>query len=119
MELIDVANKIEEKIMLLESGRKLLQPRAESRANTIGAYEKKLGIVIMQLKNGIKFNLDGVDIENPQTTIVEKVARSICFQEKIDMELAEAEYKNAVKGLDCIMAELNGHQSINRHLDRR
>ena len=119
MEIIAVANEIENRIKMLETGRKQLQIRSARRADTIGQYEKVLGVTIMRLKNGVEFTLDDVEISNPPATITERIARAICFQAKIDMEQAETEYKNAVKGLECIQAELNGYQSIFRFLDSK
>jgi len=119
MEIIEIAEEIERHIKLLEVGRKDLQRRSDKRADAIGAYEKQIGITMMKLKNGISFILEDVEIINPPTTTTEKIARAICFKEKIDMEKADTEYKLAVKGLDCIQAELNGYQSINRHLSSK
>jgi len=50
---------------------------------------------------------------------MEKIAKGICYQEKLNMELAEAQYKNAIVGMSAIQAELNGFQSIYRHLEQR
>ena len=117
MEILKVAEDIERTIGQLKAGRLQLGPRAQNRAETIGRYEKNLGITMMKLRNGVKFVLDNVEVFDPPATCIEKIARAICFQEKIDMELADTQYKNASKGLDCLRAELNGYQSINRHLD--
>jgi hypothetical protein len=119
MDVIKVSTEIEHKIAELEKGRQLLQGRAERKAQTIAHYDKRLSIVIIQLKNGVEFIMDEQAIKDPPATFTEKIARGICWQERLDMEQAEAEYKNAVVGMDALMAALNGWQSINRHLETK
>ena len=106
MEAIQVAQKIEQKINLLEKARQQLQPRAKKKAETISDYEKILSQTILRLKT------EG----SLPATLIEKVARGECWKARLDMELADAQYTNAIKGLAAIVAELNGWQSINRHL---
>jgi len=115
-EILQIAQQIQSKITLLEKGRLLLSERADAKATTMGMYDKKLAVTIMKLKNGVEMTLEDETIKDPPTTIVDKIARGICYQEKIDMELATAQYKNATEGLSCIQAELNGLQSKNKYL---
>lgn len=108
--------RIEEKIKLLELGRKELEPRAQRKATSIGEYDRKIAGVVMKLKNGVSFVFDGETIKDPPVTIIEKIAKGICFQEKINMELAEAQYKNVIEGIKAIEAELNGLQSMRKNI---
>ena len=119
MDIIKVADKIEAYIEQIEKCKDALRTRSDARAEAIGAYEKQLGITIMKLKNGIEFTLDDTTIKEPPVTITERVARAICFQEKITMEQTETEYKNLTKGIDAFMACLNGWQSIYKHLPEK
>ena len=119
MELYQVATKIEEKIKTLELGREVLKERAEEKARTISNYDKQMAITLIKLKNGVEFDLDGNKVKNPLATISEKIAKGICFQEKLDMELGEAAYKNAIVGMQAISSELNAYQSIFRHLEEK
>lgn len=119
MELIKVAELIEQRIRLLERGRQTLQERAERKAETIATYEKRIAVVMIELKNGVEMMWEEQTIKNPPATLIEKIARGICWQEKLEMEKCEAEYRNAIAGLSCIQAELNGFQSINRFLEER
>lgn len=118
MELIQVSKAIQEKILELSRGRNELKNRAKKKAENIANYERCLAIMMLKLKNGEEIEFDGEKIKNPQTTIIEKLARGICWREKLAMEQAEAEYKNAIVGMKAIEAELNGFQSINRYLDK-
>ena len=117
MELKNVQDAIREYIGELKKGRKELQRRADRKAETIGGYERVLAKTIMTLRNGVEMELDGERIKDPPATTTERIARGICFQAKIDMEQADAEYKNAIEGMRAIQAELNGWQSIGRHQD--
>ena len=117
MEVLEVASRIETKIKLLEKGRGQLQELASRRAVKIAQYDCQLGITIIKLRNGVAMKAGGETVKDPPATTTEKIAKAICWQERLDMEQADAEYKLAVKKLDCVQAELNGYQSINRYLD--
>ena len=116
MELQVVAQEIVNKIKLLEEGRNMLAAKAQTKANTIANYDRAFAKTIIKLNNGVEFDLDDVKIQNPKTILMDKITKGICWQERLAMELADAEYKNAISSLDCLKTELNGYQSINRHL---
>lgn len=116
MELTKVSEAIEQRIRLLEQGRKKLQEIATNKAKTISDYEKAIALTLMKLKNDVSMELEGELIQKPPASIMEKVARGICWKEKLDMEKADADYRCAITGMNAIEAELNGFQSINRYL---
>jgi hypothetical protein len=109
MDIIQVAKDIEGRIDTLTKGRAGLEQRAVDKANSISAYDKALKIEILKLKDGGKL----------PATLIEKVARGTCHKERLAMELADAMYKIQSIKLTVIQAELNGFQSIYRHLDTR
>jgi len=120
MDAIDVtsiADKIKEKVALLEEGRKQLRDKAHYKAETISNYERRLAIVLIRLKNGEPLSLEGNVIEKPPATTTEKIAKGICWEDKLALETAEAEYKLTLAKMQAIQAELNGYQSIYRHLE--
>ena len=94
-----------------------IKNRAKARAETISNYERQISVTIIKLKNGVRFEVDGEEIQNPPVTIIEKIAKGICYESKLDMELAEGEYKSLITNIETVKAELNGLQSINRHLE--
>lgn len=116
METVKLSQLIEDKIKLLEAGRKELKTRAERKAETIAEYDRRMAITMIELKNGVEVMWEGQKIQNPPATIIEKIAKGLCWQSKLEMEKAEAFYKNAIVGLHTITAELNGLQSVNRYL---
>ena len=116
-DLIEIKTKILKATDLLAKMRVEIKARAERKAKAISNYDKALAVTIIGLKNGKKMILDGEEIEKPPTTILEKIAKGICYKEKLELEEAEALYKSLISNIDSLKAELNGYQSINRHLD--
>jgi hypothetical protein len=114
MELQKVSEEILNKIHLLEIGRKELKSRGLNKAMHSAEYEKVIGITMLKLKNNSIKTYEEYPCENLPATLIEKVARLICWEHKLNMDTAEVEYKNAVVGIHAIESELNGFQSINR-----
>lgn len=112
MDNIDIQRAIENKISLLEKMRTQLQNRAETKAKTSSDYDKAIAICILKLKNGQLMELDGEKIQDPATTIIEKIAKGICWKEKLEMEKGEQLYKALTSSIECVKSELNGLQSI-------
>jgi len=107
MDIKNIADEIEKKIRELELGRKIIGERAEKKAIAIAGYDKALAIKIITLKN-----------EGTPLSIVDKIARGECWQEKLEMEKAEGMYRAATSNIQSICAELSGWQSIFRFLDK-
>jgi len=116
MDLIDVTEKIKEKIRELDDQRNLLEEYSQTKAVTSAEYDKELAKTIILLKNGKEFDLDGVKILNPLTTITEKIAKGICWEQALNKDIAESKYKNQTELIEIIKAQLNGYQTIQRHL---
>lgn len=106
-DIVSYARKIEARIELLAIGRKELQKKAENKAGATGQYDKNLAIAIIRLKEEGKF----------PATLIEKIAKGECSSDRVAMELAEAEYRLTSTKMQAIQAELNGYQSIFRHLE--
>lgn len=117
MDVIKTRDAIESLINQLEKAKAQIKDRGKRKAETLAEYDKQLAITIIKLKNGVKFKLGDVETMDMPATIIEKTAKGICFQEKLDMETADAEYKSLITYIEVTEAQLNGFQSINRHLD--
>ena len=117
MELLKVAKLIEDKIKLLEAGRKELKERAENKAKTSSTYDKQLARNILMLKNSDEEILwQDQKFTKLPVTLVEKVAKGFVFQEAMDRDLADLQYRNACIGMNSLQAEISALQSINKHL---
>lgn len=111
----DVSISIQEIIKQLETAKKHIRERSEKKAETSAHYDKAITSVLIGLKNGKSYELDGVAIANPPASIMDKLARGICWQEKLNMDLAEAEYKSLLTGIEIAQSQLMGWQSIYKY----
>lgn len=116
MDVITVAKRMNHRINALEKARENLQSLASLKAESIALYERVLAVTIIRIKNGMEVELDGRHITNPPVTIMERIARGICWEEKLAMEKAEAMYKAEIVSMSALAAELNGYQSINKYI---
>ena len=89
-----------------------LKPLAEIRATALSIYDKQIALTLIQLKNGIEFEIDGIKIVNPAVSVSEKMAKGICYKEKFNMEVADTGYKSLRSRMDCLRASLLGCQSM-------
>ncbi len=117
MEVVDVAQAIVGKIKDLAYARKQFMSLAEDKAKAISAYDKAVAIAIAKLRNGVTLTIDGESIAEPPATSLGKLAHGYCWEERLNMELATDKYRNAMKIAEVLMVEMNGYQSINRHID--
>ena len=117
MELTNIAKTITERILELRTARDELKNMGEAKAQTIAEYDKAMATTLVKLKNGVSFQVDNTTIANPPATIMDKIARGICWKEALEKERAEAGYKSLITAINAIQSEINAYQSINRHLD--
>lgn len=104
MEAIDVAKKINMKIVELESMKTELPVLARKKVDSMAVYEKAIACETITLQ------------ANNPVSIIEKLAKGKCADLKAAADLAESMYKNCLKIIDITEAQLNGYQSINRYL---
>ncbi len=116
MELLKTSEEIRTKIDALEALKAELPGLSEEKAKTESDYEKAIAITIIRLINGGEFTLDEQKIKNPPNAMLDKIAKGICWQQKLNMDTADMKYRNTLKIVDITEAQLNGFQSINRHL---
>jgi len=116
-DIIRTKEKIEALINSLQGAKKELKARGEKKAETIANYDKVLALTILKMKNGIIKEFEGANITDPPATILEKLAKGYCWQERLELEKADAAYKSLITYIDVTEAQLNGYQSINRHLE--
>ena len=107
MEPLQVAEEILKKVRLLEKGRGKISALATAKAKTLVEYKKQVAIAILKLR------ADGTP-----TTILDKAiyAEPLVQDALYASEMAEVQYKALLVKMDAVKAELNGFQSLNRHL---
>lgn len=116
-DIITIAEQITKKNQEIDLIRREIRQRGEDKATTESEYDKVIAVTLIKLKNGYAFELDGNTIQNPATTIMEKLAKGICWHEKLNMEKADANYKSIISNLEAAKSQLNALQSLNKHLD--
>lgn len=115
-DVITIARRMNDRIKLLADARASVKALASGKAQAICEYEKKLAITTIRIRNGMEVELDGYHISNPPVSIIEKIAKGICWQEKLKMDTAEGLYKAEIVCMSSLAAELNGLQSINKYI---
>lgn len=106
MEVIEVAKRIEGIISEIGKCRRQIETKGIARAKAMSNYDMRIQIAIVTLREEGKF----------PATLIDRIARGICAKDKEDMEIAESNYKACISNLNALMAQLNGYQSIYRHL---
>lgn len=107
MEVVVVAQRIEKLISEIGKTRRQIEEKGRNRAAAITDYDKRIEIAIVTLREQGKF----------PATLIEKIAKGVCSPERYAMEVAESDYRACVSNLEALKAQLNGYQSIYRHLD--
>ena len=113
----DIANQILKAKHKLTEMRGVIAERTIRKSKAIANYDKALALTIVKLRNGVEMEFEGQKILNPPVTIMEKIAKGICWKERLELEEAEGEYKSLITNIETVKAELNGLQSINKHLE--
>ncbi|MEI6567640.1 MAG: hypothetical protein WCR20_13265 [Verrucomicrobiota bacterium] len=114
--VLEVAQMIQRKIQELEQERPKLLDQAQAKAQAISNYDRALAIAILKIKNGTITQLDGEEIKGLAQNLIPYIAKGLCYSECFDKEVHENGYKAILSNIDCIRAEMNGLQSINRNL---
>lgn len=107
MEITKVAERIEGLIKAIGLARREIEAKGLEKAKTIALYDVKLGSAIQTLREEGNF----------PATLIEKIAKKLCADEREKMETADILYKACISNLQAMMAQLNGYQSIFRHLE--
>jgi len=116
MELIQVAKSIELKIEELDKLRDQLADIAQDRARATAAYDKEIAKTLIRLRNGDSFEIEAYKVEAPPVSIMDKVAKGLCWEGKLKMDMSETMYKNLLVKIEIVKAQLNAFQSIQRNL---
>lgn len=119
MDLIKVSDRIEAKIKELDKFKAVIKERTDRKAEANANYDRRLAITMISLRNGLIKEFEGLPTTDIPATLIEKVAKGICFNERLELEKAEAEYKSLITNIDTTCAQLNGWQSINRYLQEK
>ena len=106
MQAIEVARHIESIIAAITLEGKRSTELIEAKAESSRVYDKALAVRAAAMK-----------IEGMAATLIDRQAKGDASQLLSEMIVATESLKAHWKRLDYLQAQLNGFQSINRHLD--
>ncbi|MCF8219800.1 MAG: hypothetical protein K9J21_12575 [Bacteroidales bacterium] len=116
-------SEIRATIREIKQERSKIKPAATEKARAISNFKSKKAITVLKLKNRLITEMTDKDtgeiVEIPPlpATVITDIAEGICWYELLQREESEAMYKAIIATLESIRAELNGLQSISRHLE--
>lgn len=117
MDIIEVSENIKDLIKEIGTFRREIREKGKNKAESISNYDRKMAVTLATLRNSETYELGGKIYKQPPVSIAEKIAKGICYEERLAMELAESRYKATISNLSALQAQLNGYQSIFRWLD--
>src|SRR4030043_1410856 len=116
-DIIRIFDQIEAKSKELGKYAERIRPLILGVVNTQAEFEKKYAKTLIQLKNGVEFELDGVKIKDPPAASVKEIAKGICFKEKVNMDKAELLFRGLMKTIDILTTQMDGLRSQNKNLE--
>ena len=87
-----------------------------NRAGTSAEYDRSIAKTMIELKNGKAFEIGDTIVVNPIASNIERLAKGICWKQKLDRDTAEGLYKTYFAKLDALKVAINGCQSIKKNL---
>jgi hypothetical protein len=114
---VSTSKEIRLKISELRQARAIIFDSAKNKARAISNFAKNVAIKELKLKNGLIKEWEGIEVGKVTASSARKIAEGMCWFELNDKEEGEALYKAHLTNIEAIKAELNGLQSINKHLD--
>ena len=115
-DVISISAQIQHKIRQMDKAIEEISTRANHKAESEAEYEKVLAVTILKLKNGLITEFEGQKIDKVAVSVMDKLAKGICWKEKLEMDKAEADYRNLNTGLRILESQLCAYQSIFRYL---
>lgn len=122
-DVIATTNEIREKITEIKAERGKIKNAATEKALSISDYDRHLALTVLKLKNGLIREMadpetgEVIEVPNLPATVIPQIAKGIIWEKSCRKEEAEAMYKAILSNLEAIKAELNGLQSISKHLE--
>lgn len=104
-DLVDVSKKIEHIILKLKEEGHRSEELIRNKADAVRTHEKGLGVETARLKS-----------EGTPATLIDRLARDRCADLHHAVIIAEESLKAHYVRIQILQSQLNGYQSIFRHL---
>jgi hypothetical protein len=115
MELQRISEEIKKRIEQLDELKADIFKASRAKAMSSVEYDRKLAMVMVQLRNGVEFEIDGVKVQDLPSGLIEKVAKGLCYQEALAAEVGESRYKAVACAISATESQMNGLLNMNRH----
>jgi len=109
-----ISNEIMTRIRLLDKCIKELDTRAEARDVLNATLDKDMAVVVLALRNGKEFTLEGESVKDPPVSVIDRIAKGICWEKSLERDRAESSYSNLLRGIDAVKTQINALQSLNK-----
>lgn len=116
MDLLKVSKQINLKIQELETMKESLNTLGAEKSTREAEYDKSMAKSIIGLRNGLITQMDGIEVKDLSASLAISLAKGLCYNEKLAMDLSETKYRNCLKIIDITQSQLMGYQSINKFL---
>lgn len=117
MEIMTVANQINDRIKRLEELCSELDEAGQAKADAIANYDVSLAVAMAKITRGAISQIEGELLpDNIPASAAEKYAKGTCRKERATLEVASHRYKSLSTKIDTLLATINAKQSIFRHL---
>ena len=110
------SDQIKEKIKRLEELEAEYPAAIKAKTQTQAAYDLEMAKTILRLKNGDINEFEGQACGVTPISIIEKIAKGICWEGGLACSASDMQLKALESKIKIAQAQLNGYQSIFRHL---
>lgn len=117
MDIVTLAHQIDEVSREIQRLSSLLDTLGQEAARAEAEYDKAVAIALVKLKNGVEMNVFGLKVQGPPAATAEKIAKGICYEQRLQATLADNGLKACQMKLRAAMAVLSGRQSKNKYLE--
>jgi hypothetical protein len=116
MNPVTVASKINERISEIDFFKDQIFEASLKKAETKREFAKACAITKFKLMNGVIETWEGQAVGKKSQSAAGDLAEDMNYQLQFDYDVAEGNYKSIIVAIAATQAQLNGLQSINRHL---
>jgi len=116
MDPVTIADKIQNRIAEIDFFKDQIFEASLKKAETKREFAKACAITKFKLKNGVIETWEGQHVGKISQSAAERLAEDMNYELQFETDVAEGNYKSIIVAIAATQAQLNGLQSINRHL---
>jgi hypothetical protein len=118
----ELEKRLEEKIDLSEKIRSEIRDRIIKQAQAVATYDKAIAITMIRLSAGQVLQIEDGETTHETGKVIasnlDKIARGVCWKQRLEMETAEGLLKSALKYIEANEAEMTALQSLLKGYNR-